>query len=155
MDEQIRELHFKLGSAYLQTDRFEEALGNYMIALDFVLKREGENSIEASNVYGNIAIVYQEMKDHVRAIEYFQRVHDIISVRSDTEKEQFILHNNMGRAYFEHKRYADAVKHFDQALQLAESMPASAIAVAERNRRNALECLARENSEPDSQQADR
>lgn len=96
-----------LGHAYYLMDRHSLALET----LEKALKYAGTNAQEGVlfEIYLNLGIVYLAMKDTDRAIGYFQnacRVNDSLD-----------CHEQLGKVYFQAKRYQDAVRELAGVLQ--------------------------------------
>lgn len=72
------------------------------------------------STYVNLSLVYGEVKDYARAIEYGERV---LSATHDLHVEPEVVITaigNMGVAYFWLTNYDQAITHYREALELAE-----------------------------------
>lgn len=61
-----------VGNIYFVTFRFRKAIEYYTPAIDLLISAKGPNDLSLATYYNNLGTVYNEMKDHARAMHYFQ-----------------------------------------------------------------------------------
>lgn len=72
------------------------------------------------STYINLSLIYAEVQDHDRAIEYGQRVLDATQGQSVEPEVLVTAYGNLGVAHFWRADYDQAIACYRQALQLAE-----------------------------------
>jgi CHAT domain-containing protein/Tfp pilus assembly protein PilF len=61
-----------VGNLYFVTFRFKKAIEYYKPAIDLLIAVKGPNDLSLVTYYNNLGTVYNEMKDHSRALYYFR-----------------------------------------------------------------------------------
>lgn len=97
-----------------------ENTGNYKDAVNFYLKaitlfEMVGDSTGMTNVYNNIALVYNAQENYKRADYYYQKAFDLATAIAD----EFLLittRNNMGLSLMQQQKYAEAEAHFKATL---------------------------------------
>lgn len=70
--------------------------------------------------YGNLALVYGDAKDFVRAIDYSQRVLGMAAKFAVEPETVAATHLNLGAAYFWQGKYDPAIEHYERALEISQ-----------------------------------
>jgi tetratricopeptide (TPR) repeat protein len=70
--------------------------------------------------YGNLALVYGDAKDFVRAIDYSQRVLAMAAKFAVEPETVAATHLNLGAAYFWQGKYDPAIEHYERALDISQ-----------------------------------
>lgn len=120
-----REIAFSLsniGAIHLQMKQFEKAEPIFLSVLDLIqeysLSEQGELLPEIVTIYNNLGIVYRELNDKPKAIDYYNRG-IIIAQNLDIEDESVaMLYNNLGNVYNDIGDYPEAYNALQKALDL-------------------------------------
>lgn len=103
------------GIAKFQKARFSEAIPDFEKALE--LARQTSNRISEARAMGNLAAVYQNLGDPMRAVELSLPCLDIMRELGNREKEIRIL-DNLSLYYQHMRRYRDALRYLQEELRL-------------------------------------
>jgi tetratricopeptide (TPR) repeat protein len=95
-----------LGLLYQQTDRHEQSLDPFKIALDSF-----ESDSDKATVTNNIGLSYDHLGQTDKAIEYYQKALEI-------DARSVIALVNLGTVYVNTQDFAQAIELFRQALEL-------------------------------------
>lgn len=101
------------GDAKRQESNFEDAIENYLIAIDKWEAIGDINGIAAC--YNNIGVVYRTQSNVSKALEYYflavEKFEEIGAARG-----LGYINNNIGNIYYEKKNYSRAITYYDKAL---------------------------------------
>ncbi|GIW22791.1 MAG: hypothetical protein KatS3mg068_1798 [Candidatus Sericytochromatia bacterium] len=98
-----------------------EKKGDFDKAIDLYNKAEKRAKIfddkkGLSSVYGNIGVVYSNLKDYNKAIEFYEKAIKIAKDNNDYQ-EVGILYNNIGFAYKSIMKYKEATQCYFKSLE--------------------------------------
>jgi tetratricopeptide (TPR) repeat protein len=85
------------------------------------------NQLQQLKTYGNLALIYGDMREFAQAADYSKRVIELARstpVDPDTIAATYL---NLGAAYFWQENYAEAIVHYKQALQISERAQLGAV----------------------------
>lgn len=122
-----REIAFSLsniGAIHLQMKQFEKAEPIFLSVLDLIneysLSDQGDLLPEIVTIYNNLGIVYRELNDKPKAIDYYNRG-ILIAQNLEIEDESVaMLYNNLGNVFNDLKHYPEAFNALQKALDLRE-----------------------------------
>lgn len=113
--EHLKAAAFNLkGIASEKMGLYKLAVANYLQAIR--LFERVKDSIGLTNVYNNIALIYNAQDNHSRADRYYQKAFDLASSIGD----EFLIistRNNMGLSLLQQERYQEAKAHFQATLE--------------------------------------
>jgi tetratricopeptide (TPR) repeat protein len=100
---------YNLGNVYLLDFKFKNALGNYLDA----------NRLDPDNTdyLLGIGFIYEELAEHLKAIEFYQRVLDI-SVKTNGDVHPILANvcSNLGCSWLSLGNHKKAIKYLEKAL---------------------------------------
>lgn len=115
-----------IGIIYWQKGDNETAINFYLQALKLtdVLVSKGIQAAEGEKCrsLNNIGIVYANMKNFDKGIEYFKKALDIKIKINAEQKSIANSYNNIGNLYYEKKQLDSAGSYFNQALKIREAI---------------------------------
>lgn len=122
-----REVAFALsniGAIHLQLKQYEKAEPIFLSTLDLINElstlNDGKLLPEIVSVYNNLGIIYRELDDKAKAIDYYKRG-IVIALNMGFEDEPLaMLYNNLGNAYIDIQNYSDAYEALQKALSLRQ-----------------------------------
>ena len=79
------------------------------------------NRHQVLRTYGNLALLYGQMKDYPRAIDYSQRVLALAETTAVDPETVASTHINLGAAYFWQHRLDDAIEQYRRAADCARA----------------------------------
>ncbi len=86
--------------------RYKESLGMF---------NKYTNFVEDAETYNNIAIIYEELNNEQKAIEFYEKA-------ISTDSEYALAYNNLGVLYMTNKDYKKAAELFDKAIEKDSSL---------------------------------
>lgn len=108
-----------LGTLYKSTERYDEALENYKMALD--LGDQLGNIVIPIQINYNIGVLYNEMGDYGTALEYFRKSLGM-SRTNDFKIGFFYNYSGIGESYRDLRNYEESIRNFERSLEIAEAM---------------------------------
>jgi tetratricopeptide (TPR) repeat protein len=123
-----------LGSFYRQEGNYKDAEECYIRSLETIQK----NDPNISNLYINFAIMYGEMKEYDKSLEYdFKSLQykrkNIDTLDFENRQSLGILYNNIGADYFWKKDYTRSLQYFMAVLKIAMEQKQSDVLAATYN----------------------
>lgn len=109
-----------VGLVYWQWDKNELALE--MLIESQKLFEQKKEYVDLGRVYNNIGMLYyQNVKDTVRALEYYERSLSIRELLGNQLGMAVVL-SNMGNVYRDRKQMPEAFERYDKALRISEAI---------------------------------
>ncbi|MDE6311856.1 MAG: tetratricopeptide repeat protein [Muribaculaceae bacterium] len=106
------------GTNYLRQGNPEQANVEYMKALDVLERYDMLETIEAFNIYTNIASSFSLSAMYDKALEYYLKAYALDGKMQDSSPaESAMLRNNMGMLYYYTGQYDNALEFFEGALE--------------------------------------
>ncbi len=106
-----------LGSTYLSTGNYSNALENFIESLEIARKIKRYDKVVAS--YNNIGAVYYYLGDDQTALDYFLKSYEIRIKHGLTKNMAFSL-NNIGAIYSKYNEHKKALEYHLKALEISK-----------------------------------
>jgi len=106
-----------IGSTYLSTGNYSDALEKFLDALDIAIKIKRYDKVVAS--YNNIGAVYYYLGDDKMALDYFLKSYEIRIEHGLTKNMAFSL-NNIGAIYSKYHELDKALEYHSKALEISK-----------------------------------
>ncbi len=112
-------LYNYMGLASYNVGDFENATNNFYKGLNLLDKRP--NVRQQAKIYNNLGMIFDELEDHNRALEFYRESYQLDSLSSN---EQGLIGSclNLGISYQNLKQYDLARANYKSAYQLAEKL---------------------------------
>lgn len=107
-------------SLWTQNHDYVRALKHYQEALRIHMQLKGDECVEATCVYNNIATLYRALKDYDRSLEYHFKTLELKKILFGTEYNWDIAssYNNIGAVYHYKTEFKSALKFYQKALEI-------------------------------------
>lgn len=115
------------GSLYSDIQEYEKAVQSLFVALKYFEAANEENSANGvSYVQSYLGQIYLKQGKYDKAIEYYEKAKNYYDqLKNNTPQdihEQSYLYGNVGKCYFDLKRYPDAIANFEKSILLAKKI---------------------------------
>ncbi|XP_068680346.1 tetratricopeptide repeat protein 28-like [Montipora foliosa] len=111
--------HFHLGSAYLNTPDYQQAIKNYAQALPIFI--EIGCRAEEGSTYGNLGIAYLRLGNFKQAIEYYKK-HLSIAKEVGNRDGEGSAYGDLGNAYCSLGNFKQAIEYYEKHLSIAKEV---------------------------------
>jgi len=115
----VAEATFLLAKINKKIGLYEEALVHSLDAIDQFEKRS--DSLGLAGVYNVLGSIYKYQDDHSKAIEYYQRFHDI-SIARNNQRDVATALNNIGVVYDDIGNFELAKCYYEQCIVINEKI---------------------------------
>lgn len=111
--------YIDIGEIYRKKHQYEEALRNHEKALKILQDNSSEQYLAKRAVcYNSIGVMYQDLEDYRKALEYGIKAFDIRRKYFDSDEISLgMSSNNIGNAHYCLDHYDDAEYHYREALR--------------------------------------
>lgn len=116
----LPDIYALMGEAYFYADDLEAALSAFkeQERISVLINKQST----AAAAHNNIGIVYRNMGDNAKAIEYYEKSLKYKEKQDDKESVAS-TYNNIGVLYQEEKKYALAKEYYQKAYQMSLGTP--------------------------------
>ena len=115
------EIYRMIGEIYLDSYDLQSARLNFQIAFELLCTQS--DSTRFAEIYNDLGILYQKMKDNSKSMENYQKALDIAQLDSTNNlKILSRIYNNIGALKEYQKEYQSAIEYYSRALNVEKSV---------------------------------
>ena len=105
-------MYFDIADVYMQHNEQEKAIALLEESLEFVSSQKKQ-----AETYNRIGVSHHQLQRFLKAIEYYNKAITTANAVDDTEGLA-LYQNNIGNAYFDIKKFQEALSHYGLSLEL-------------------------------------
>ncbi|CAD8085666.1 unnamed protein product [Paramecium primaurelia] len=108
-----------LGASYMGIQKYDKALEHYKEGIEFLMKRNDNESTRMAKIYYNMGLVYRKIKDFKSAEQYYQTAASLIATSKSASDLITLgdIYNNFGVLYGTQDKFVQAKKYFQMSLE--------------------------------------
>ncbi|WP_055395147.1 tetratricopeptide repeat-containing sensor histidine kinase [Flagellimonas eckloniae] len=117
----ISKCHINIGGSYWELNQPDEALKNYLTALEILESTNNPAEMSISSILGNIGLIYRQKNQFKKALVYYQKSLEL-NRKNNMKMGEAINLQNIGSLYAQSKDYNKALPYFQEAKNVATSI---------------------------------
>ncbi len=114
----VSKCHTNIGGSYWEMNQPEEALENYLKAMNILESMQETNEVSVSSILGNIGLIYRQRNQFSEALVYYQKSLEL-NIKNNMKMSEAINLQNIGSLYSKTKHFEKALPYFQEAKRVA------------------------------------
>lgn len=114
----VSKCHTNIGGSYWEMNQPEEALKNYLKAMNILESMQETNEVSVSSILGNIGLIYRQRNQFSEALVYYQKSLEL-NIKNNMKMSEAINLQNIGSLYSKTKHFEKALTYFQEAKRVA------------------------------------
>ncbi|MGI9552008.1 MAG: tetratricopeptide repeat-containing sensor histidine kinase [Aurantibacter sp.] len=119
--EVVAKCHTNIGGSYWELNQPDEALKNYLKAMEILETLDETNEVSISRILGNIGLIYRQKNEYQKALVYYEKSL-ALNRKLDMKMSEAINLQNIGSLYNQQRKFEKSLPYFQNAKKVATSI---------------------------------